>query len=64
MMSILIVMFAYYAYIFLLKYCSAILIIPPMVDLFYTLTDIQERPTAGVLILTPSLTWLAMVIIS
>ncbi|RDD40608.1 Multidrug resistance-associated protein 1 [Trichoplax sp. H2] len=41
-------------------YCSAAMIIPPMVDLLYTLTDVQVRPVAGVLMVTPCLTWIAM----
>ncbi|RDD39615.1 Multidrug resistance-associated protein 1 [Trichoplax sp. H2] len=43
-------------------YCSAALIIPPMIDLIYTLGDIQQQRVAGVMILTPCLTWIAMVL--
>ncbi|EDV20619.1 uncharacterized protein TRIADDRAFT_50946 [Trichoplax adhaerens] len=37
------------------------MILPPFVELVYTLADIQQQTTASVLILTPCTTWLSMV---
>ena len=39
------------------------LILPPLIDLIHTITEVQRQPMAGVWIIAPSLTWIVIVIL-